>query len=56
VVGVVQIDILRGLLGLDCAREKCPHCGHENVFPGFDKMVAYTCGGCGRAVNVEGGG
>ncbi len=33
VVGVVQIDILLGLLGLDGATEKCPHC--EPVAPFF---------------------
>src|SRR5262245_39378599 len=54
VVGVVQIDILRGLLGLDCARAKCPHCGRENFSPGFSAMSAYTCDGCGRGVDVEG--
>jgi hypothetical protein len=39
VVGVVQIDVLRGLLGLVGATAKCPHCGHENMLPGFDKMM-----------------
>ena len=31
VVGVIQIDILRGLLGLDAAKVTCPHCGKLNL-------------------------
>jgi predicted RNA-binding Zn-ribbon protein involved in translation (DUF1610 family) len=42
VVGVIQIDILRGLLGLDAAKVTCPHCGKLNTFPGFSKMLTYT--------------
>jgi predicted RNA-binding Zn-ribbon protein involved in translation (DUF1610 family) len=30
VVGVVQLDILKGLFGLDCATA-CPRCGKEHV-------------------------
>jgi hypothetical protein len=48
VVGVIQIDILRGLLGIECATAKCPHCGTLNKFPGFSEMLAYTCRGCGK--------
>jgi hypothetical protein len=54
VVGVIQIDILKGLLGLDCATDTCPHCGKENTFPGFERMSVYTCQHCGKAVKVEG--
>jgi hypothetical protein len=25
-VGVVQVGIMEGLLGLDCATTTCPHC------------------------------
>lgn len=42
-VGTVQIDIFRGLLGLDGAKAECPHCGEINRFPGFPEMVTYTC-------------
>jgi hypothetical protein len=52
---MVQMDILRGLLGLDCATAMCPHRRQSNVFPGFDSMKAYTCHGCGRGVDVGGG-
>jgi hypothetical protein len=54
VVGVIQIDILKGLLGLDCATDTCPHRGKVNAFPGFDRMNAYTCQHCGKTVKVEG--
>src|SRR6185436_10924995 len=33
VVGVVHLDILKGLLGLECATATCPHCGRVNTFP-----------------------
>ena len=32
VVGVIQIDILRGLFGLDAAKVTWPHCGKLNTF------------------------
>jgi DNA-directed RNA polymerase subunit RPC12/RpoP len=54
VVGVVQLDILKGLLGLDCATTICPHCGKENTFPGFERMSVYTCQHCGKAVTPQG--
>jgi ssDNA-binding Zn-finger/Zn-ribbon topoisomerase 1 len=54
VVGVVQLDILKGLLGLDCATTTCPRCGHENSFAGLERMRAYTCRGCGKAVTPQG--
>jgi hypothetical protein len=54
VVGVVQIDILKDLLGLDCATDNCPHCGKVNTFPGFERMNAYTCQHCGKAVKFQG--
>jgi hypothetical protein len=54
VVGVMQIDILRGLLGLDCFTATCPHCGKENTFPGFDEVFTYVCHECGKAVEVAG--
>jgi hypothetical protein len=56
VVGVVQVGIMEGLLGLDCATTTCPHCGKENTFPGSRDVSTYTCEGCGKAVEPEGGG
>ena len=54
VVGVVQVDILKALLGLECAQATCPHCAKLNTFPGFSKMSRYVCDECGKAVEVEG--
>ena len=54
VVGVIHIDILRGLLGLDAAKVTCPHCRKLNTFPGFSKMLTYTCQACGKAVEDKG--
>jgi uncharacterized protein (DUF983 family) len=28
----------------------CPHCGSVNLFPGFSKILAFTCQHCGNAV------
>ncbi len=54
VVGVVQVGVMEGLLGLDCASTTCPHCGRENTFPGSSDVSTYTCEGCGKAVEIEG--
>ena len=35
---------------LEVATEMCPHCGSVNLFPGFSKMLAFTCRQCGKAV------
>ena len=35
---------------LDVASAMCPHCGLVNLFPGFSKMLAFTCQQCGKAV------
>jgi hypothetical protein len=53
VLGVVQVDILKSLLGIDAASATCPHCGEENTFPAFSTMKAYVCNKCGKAVEVE---
>jgi uncharacterized protein (DUF983 family) len=37
-------------LTLEVASEMCPHCGSVNLFPGFSKMLAFTCRQCGKAV------
>lgn len=50
VLGVVHIDILKSLLGLESASATCPHCGKENTFPGFTEVSSYVCVGCGKAV------
>src|SRR6476620_6903550 len=52
VVGVVHLDILKGLLGLECATATCPHCGKVNTFSGFTKVSAYVCAECGKAVGA----
>jgi hypothetical protein len=54
VVGVVHMDILKGLLGLECATATCPHCGKENTFPGFSVVSTYVCAECGKAVAATG--
>lgn len=49
VVGVVQVGVMEGLLGLDCAEVICPHCEKVNTLPGPD-AAAYICEHCGRNV------
>jgi hypothetical protein len=56
VVGVVQIDVLKGLLGLERAEDTCPHCGKVNTFQGFTDVTAYVCVECGKAVGAGDGG
>ena len=34
-------------------RERCPHCGFVNVLQWFDKVLVFTCGRCGKAVQLE---
>ena len=51
-MGVIQVDILKGLLGLECATATCPHCGKVNTFPGFTNVSAYVCAECGKAVGA----
>ncbi|MEO8596727.1 MAG: hypothetical protein ABI759_25635 [Candidatus Solibacter sp.] len=43
VVGVIQADILKGLLGLERATEKGAHYGKANTFPGFTQVTAHVC-------------
>jgi hypothetical protein len=38
VVGVVQVGIMEGLLGLDCSTAACPHCGKVNTFRGPERF------------------
>ena len=53
VAGVIQIEILKGLLGLDCPRASCPRCHQTNVFPGFTEVKSYVCYHCHRAFDPE---
>jgi len=57
VLGTVQVgDLQRTLdlmeLGLEVASELCPKCGTANLFPGFSRMLIYTCHGCGAAIRL----
>jgi hypothetical protein len=54
VVGVVQVGIMEGLLGLDCATATCPHCGKLHTFTDSLDVTRYVCEGCGRVVDAEG--
>jgi hypothetical protein len=52
VVGVVQVGIMEGLLGLDCTGAICPHCGSLNTLPDCTEVNEYVCGSCGRRVET----
>jgi hypothetical protein len=52
VVGVVQVGIMEGLLGLDCGEATCPYCGKLNTFPACAEMAAYVCEHCGKSVGI----
>jgi hypothetical protein len=52
VLGVVQVGIMEGLLGLDVAETACPYCGKVNMFPGSDEVAAYVCEHCGKSVGM----
>jgi hypothetical protein len=54
VVGVIQVGIMEGLLGLDCATATCPHCGKENTFPGSSDVSTFVCDRCGNTVKLAG--
>jgi hypothetical protein len=41
-------------LTLDVASESRPHCRKVNRFPGCSRTTAFTCGECGKAVEVSG--
>jgi hypothetical protein len=53
VVGVVQAGIMEGLLGLDSAEARCPHCGTVNTFATIEQLLTYVCEHCGQSVNGE---
>jgi len=50
VVGVVQVGVMEGLLGLDCAEATCPYCQKLNTFPGSGEVTAFVCEYCGKSV------
>ena len=52
-VGVVQVDVMQGLLGLDFEPAKCPHCGSVNASVNLAEVTNYLCTHCGRSVDVE---
>jgi len=54
VVGVVQVGIMEGLLGLDSAEETCPRCGTVNTFAALEDASMYICHSCGTVVNPAG--
>jgi uncharacterized protein (DUF983 family) len=37
-------------LTLSVCSELCPKCGKVNLFPGFSRMVLYTCKECGETI------
>jgi hypothetical protein len=53
---VPAADVRRTLdemqLTLAVASEICPHCGSVNLFPGFDRMFAFTCRSCGKVARL----
>ena len=52
IAGSLHRELLIALLQLEAARPVCPHCGQQNVFTGFDKMIFFTCEHCGQPVKV----
>jgi hypothetical protein len=53
VVGVVQVGIMEGLLGLDCTEETCPYCGKENTFAMDPEVSNRVCMECRRNDRVD---
>lgn len=39
VVGVVQLDILKALLGMECPQATCPQCRKLKTFPALPKCL-----------------
>src|SRR5260370_42128139 len=50
VVGVVQVNIMVGLLRLDCAEATCPHCGKGDRFSSFSEVSTYVCDECRNTI------
>jgi hypothetical protein len=52
VVGVVQVEIFKSMLGLGYAKTVCSHCGREHMFQGVPAdLKPYVCYSCGKAVH-----
>jgi hypothetical protein len=55
---VPAAELQRTLDEMECSlgtcAEMCPHCRKVNLFPGFSRMLAFTCKECGKAVDVTG--
>jgi hypothetical protein len=51
VVGVVQVGIMEGLLGLDCEEATCPYCGKANT-SAYHETAPYVCEHCGKSVGI----
>ena len=49
-VGKVNQAVLEALLGLAGPHVTCSHCGRVSSMPGFEKVEAFVCEHCGRAV------
>jgi hypothetical protein len=52
VVGVVQVGVMEGLLGLDCGGAECPHCHKLNTLPEADAVTEFVCEYCGKSVRL----
>ena len=39
-------------LTLNVFSEMCPKCRRVNLFPGFSRILFYTCQGCGEAITL----
>jgi hypothetical protein len=42
-INQLRITLDQMQLQLDVAVEKCPECGHVNLFPAFSRMIVYRC-------------
>jgi hypothetical protein len=52
VVGVVQVGVMEGLLGLDSEEATCPYCGKMNMLPAYHETAPYVCEHCGKRVGI----
>jgi hypothetical protein len=51
-VGVVQVDVMEGLLGLDCADATCVHCGTLNTLSNLSGLSEFICQRCGKPLQA----
>ncbi len=40
-------------LTLEMDSAMCPHCGAVNLFPGFSRILAFTCKECGEVARLS---